>query len=614
MCSLVGYVGKNLGGKFVLEGLKQLEYRGYDSAGFACIAADTETLVYDKVIGGVQELHAALLLNPLNGYKAIGHTRWSTHGVSTVLNAHPQLDCGRTIAVVHNGIIENGSELRKNLEAAGHRFISDTDTEVVAHLLEQSLSTGVALHEAVSVVVQQLRGSFALLCLTEQYPNQLILVRKSSPLCIGFGDGELFVASDSVAFAGPVSEICFLPDKSFALVDTDGVSLYDFMGTEIAVHKELFVCDIDRAEDHPFEHVMLKEIYEQKKVIERTLEYTMSLGNAFWNALGMTRQEISQISTIHMVGCGTSYHAARIGQFFFETVAEIPVHVHSASEFRHRSLFAVPTDIFLFLSQSGETADTLEALRMVKVAGIPTIVLTNSPTSTMVREADGFLLTKAGVEVAVASTKTFSTQLVALYWLAHCIALEKKRIDASVLRSAHDDLMHAAAVLQTAVEKYQNPIGELLAKKYAHYTRALFLGRHSSYPFAMEAALKLKEISYIFAEAYPAGELKHGPLALVDEHTPVFIFSHLDSLVYQKLLTNAYEVKARRGRICAFVFEGQDELAALADDTLHIPCVNPLLGPLAMTGVMQLFVYAIAKELGRPIDKPRNLAKSVTVE
>ena len=390
--------------------------------------------------------------------------------------------------------------------------------------------------------------------------------------------------------------------------------MYDFSGKALILPIQELQLDWDDQEKKGHAHHMLKEIYDQKNAIYSTVSFLRSITNRIWDHIGLSKEQAKNLDKLTLVGCGTSWHAARIAQFFFEQICLLPTRVNLASEFRYMSFFPEKNSAHIFISQSGETADTLEALRLVNAMDLPTIALTNVPSSTLVREADGFLLTQAGQEIAVASTKAFSTQITALYWLAHRIAFEKGIINAHQMETAEEDLLVVAEVLENSIENYKREITNNLAKFYAQFKKAIFLGRHISYPFALEAALKLKEISYIFAQCYPAGELKHGPLALVDAQTPVFLFSHEDPLIYQKLLSNAQEVKARNGHLVAFVFEGQHELAALADQVFVVPCVKTLLAPLAMTGLMQFFVYQIAKELGRPIDKPRNLAKSVTVE
>lgn len=614
MCSVIGYVGANYSRDFIMEGLSRLEYRGYDSAGFACLHPENNQLIYAKAAGRLNNLQKKLDQHPIDGYLGVGHTRWSTHGSSTTENAHPHFDCEKKLSLVHNGIVENHAELKEKLLAEGHIFHSDTDTEVAAHLLESLSLVHTKEKDAVIDWVNRLEGAYAFIVIMQDQPGQIIAVRKSSPLCIGVGDGEMFVASDLLAFAGKTNKVLFLPDESFAIIKKDAIELYDFSGKPIPVSIQEVDANWAAHEKDGYEHYMLKEIYEQKKTIHLTVDFLTAISDTIWDHIGLSSEQFVNLDKIHLIGCGTSWHAAKMAQFFFEYVCMVPVQVHLASEFRYTPFFPESNSMYLFVSQSGETADTLEALRMVNSMELPTVTLTNVPSSSMVRESGGFLLTQAGQEVAVASTKAFSTQLTALYWLAHRIAFEKGIITARQLELVHDDLLVAAEVLENSIENYKMDIVQSIAKKYAKMKQCIFLGRHISYPFALESALKLKEISYIFSQCYPAGELKHGPLALVDEETPVFIMSHQDPLIYQKLLSNAQEVKARNGKIVVFAFEGQDELCALADDAFVIPRVKPLLGQLAMTGLVQFFVYQIAVELGRPIDKPRNLAKSVTVE
>jgi glucosamine--fructose-6-phosphate aminotransferase (isomerizing) len=445
----------------------------------------------------------------------------------------------------------------------------------------------------------------------------------------------MFVASDFIAFADKTKKVVFLPDDTFAIIKPDELEIYDFVGRAIpyAVQEldQSFI-DIDKG---VFEHFMLKEIYEQKRAISRTISFCKMLGrssveflparnelgiasaeynDSIWRQLGLTTKQILNLRSINLVSAGTSWHAARIAQFFFEMVCKIPTRVYLSSEFRYMQFFPDTESIYLVVSQSGETADTLEALRLVNSYNIPTIAITNVASSSIVREAGGFLPMQAGPEISVASTKAFSTQLATLYWLANRIALERKTISIEGMYQAEEQLCIASEVLESSIEMYKFRIIQDLAPRYMKFNNFIFLGRHISYPFALEASLKLKEISYIFAQCYPAGELKHGPIALVDEQTPVVIFSVLDDLLYQKLLSNAHEVKARLGHLVVFAFEGQDELIGIADTAFVIPPVEPLLGPLAMAGLMQFFIYHISRQLGKPIDRPRNLAKSVTVE
>lgn len=614
MCSVVGYVGKGLSRSFVIEGLSRLEYRGYDSAGYACLNPHDNRLAYIKSQGGIQQLVKKFEKTPIDGFVGIGHTRWSTHGISSDLNAHPHFDCHKTLSIVHNGIIENFHELKTQLEQAGHVFSSQTDTETIAHLFESLLLTHATFKHAVIHLVNCLQGAYAFICLMQEHPDLMVAVRKRSPLCIGIGEDEMFVASDLLAFAGSTKKVLFLPDESFALIRKDRIELFDFSGRALP----LAIQDVDHSwvasgkQGH--DHFMLKEIYEQKKVIYDTVEFMRSIADDLWERIGLNAQLIGDLKSLQLVGCGTSWHAARIVQFFIETILKIPCRVHLASEFRCMPVFPEQRSLVIAFSQSGETADTLEAIRLVNKLNMPTLAITNVASSTMVREADGFLLTQAKQEVAVASTKSFTAQLAALYLLVHRIALEKKMIAPMQMEAAEEELLIAAEALENSLENYKREIIMQYAPYYAQFKHFIFLGRHIGFPLALEASLKLKEIAYLFVDCYPAGELKHGPIALIDGDTPIMLFSTLDPIVYQKLLANAQEVKARSGHLVVFAFEGQDELIKLADKAFIFPRVNQLLAPIAMIGLVQFFMYQIAKVLERPIDKPRNLAKSVTVE
>jgi glutamine---fructose-6-phosphate transaminase (isomerizing) len=626
MCGIAAYVGKKQCREFVMEGLSRLEYRGYDSAGLVCIDSKHGHFAFHKAKGRLSELEKKLNNCSNDGFIGMGHTRWATHGVANEDNAHPHFDCGKKIALVHNGIIENFENIRKKLIESGHDFCSDTDTETVVHYFESILPLHKNLKQAVVALVKHLKGAYTFVFLMEEHPEQLLVVRRRSPVAIGLGEDEMFVASDPLVFSDKTQKAVFLPDESFAIVKRDQMELYDFSGKSLPIN----VKDVDVRFMHVgkqgFDHYMLKEIYEQKQSIDRTIRFYKSLGgrehletanvseDMIWEQLGLDSSKIKSLRSINLVAAGTSWHSARIAQFFFESVCHIPTKVYLASEFRYMPLFAEEDSFFIGVSQSGETADTLEALRYVNDAKIHTVALTNVAASTMVRECDGFLLMQAGPEISVCSTKAFSAQLASLYWLAHRIALEKKLIDAKKMNECESDLLVAAEILESTIETYKQEIIEKLAKKYSKFDRFIFLGRHISYPFALEAALKLKEISYIFAQCYPSGELKHGPIALIDQNTPIVMFSSLDELIYQKTVSNAQEVKARMGHLLSFVFEGQHELISISDYSFVIPRVKPLLGPLAMTGLMQFLVYEITRTLGLPIDKPRNLAKSVTVE
>ncbi|MFA6527729.1 MAG: glutamine--fructose-6-phosphate transaminase (isomerizing) [Candidatus Babeliales bacterium] len=638
MCGIVGYVGDRQCRNLVLKGLTRLEYRGYDSAGFVCIDQNNNNLSFHKEAGGSSPLERLSNAVTFDGTIGMGHTRWATHGIVDQANAHPHFNCAKSLAVIHNGIVEGYEGLREELIKRNHNFYSSTDTEVVAHYFSDLLKQhSFDLKQALLALTASLKGAYAFVFIVKEFPDQLIVVRHRSPLAIGIGNNEMFVASDFLAFSDQTNNVVFMPDDSFALIKKNGIELYNFNGESLAVVSQsvdAIALDNDKL---GFEHYMLKEIYDQKLAIGRTISFYQAIctcnesgqpisdvyrssylsneySDAIWRQLGLSKEKIKNLKTIHLIAAGTSWHASRIAQFFFETIARIPTRVHLASEFRYMPLFVEQDNLYIMVSQSGETADTLEALRLINSFEMPTVALTNVATSSMVREAGGFLPMQAGPEIAVASTKAFSTQLATLYWVANRIALERGDINKEQMRTAEEDLFVVAEVLESTIEAYKYVITQDLAKFYAQFERFIFLGRHISYPFALEAALKLKEISYIFSQCYPAGELKHGPIALVDEKTPVVMFSVMDDLIYRKLVSNAHEVKARKGHLVVFAFEGQSELINLGDCVFIIPKVAPLLAPLAMTGVMQFLVYHITRVLGRPIDKPRNLAKSVTVE
>lgn len=608
MCGIVGYVGNRQSRPLVLDGLSRLEYRGYDSAGYASLDAERGFLCV-KAAGGIENLVHQLEGSLFDGPVGMGHTRWATHGVSSEQNAHPHFDGERSVAVVHNGIIENYLEIKAELLSRGHCFLSETDTEVIAHLFSELLHENDTLEHAVGALVRRLHGAFACVLMVRQYPDVLIAIRRKSPLCIGVGNGEAFVASDVVAFAGHAKQVIFLPDETCALVRREQVRCFTFAGVDFNPQSQSVDPSWTDVSRDGFPHFMLKEIYEQKRVIHDTVEFCRNLKHEEWERVGLVQPERG-VHSIHFVACGTSANAAEIAAFFFEKINGLPVTVTLASEFRHRVVRPTPGEIFCFLSQSGETADTLEALRLVKAAGGRTCAVVNVPGSSMVREADGYLLTQAQREVAVASTKSFTSQVALLYWVAHRLSQGGSGNDLVALY----DLLALADVFESTMEKYRHEIETKIAPYYVTFQNFIFLGRAESYPLAREAALKLKEIAYRFVDCYPAGELKHGPIALIDETTPVFLFSSLEAQVYRKLLSGAQEVKARNGRLVVFAFEGQDELIAMAETAFVVPRVAPLLAPLALTGIMQLLVYHMAKCLGRSIDKPRNLAKSVTVE
>jgi glucosamine--fructose-6-phosphate aminotransferase (isomerizing) len=638
MCGIVAYVGNDHCKEYILNGLSKLEYRGYDSAGFVCALDNSKRLFFLKKVGKVAELAKDLSKIDNNGFVGIGHTRWATHGVVSEVNAHPHFNCKKTLALAHNGIIEGYESIREDLIAQGHEFVSDTDSEVLVHYFGSLLDLNYSLISASLSLVKKFKGAYSCIFLSENYLDQLVIIRHNSPLVLGKWKNGIFAASDLNAFSDYTNEVLFIPEDSIAIVKSDSVFIYDFLGNQVPALWQTVDFKFSSSTKDGFEHYMLKEIYEQKRVIDNTVNFYRLIGtdsklsakkikddyfdyhldieyqDRIWQQIGLTLSDVKNLKKINLVAAGTSWHACSIAQFFFESICNIQTNIYLSSEFCYKTFFKEENSIYIFVSQSGETADTLQALRRVNSFEIPTVVITNVPSSTMVREAGGFLPMQAGPEISVASTKAFSSQQAILFLLANRIALEKNLISLKQMRQAEEDLLVASQILEISIENYKWEISQKLAGKYSGYEKFIFLGRHISYPFAMEAALKLKEISYIFAQCYPAGELKHGPIALIDEKIPVVLFSSLDDTIYKKIISNAQEVKARHGHLVIFAFEGQKELISLADYSFVVSKVNPLLGPLAMTGLMQFFVYQITKKLGCPIDMPRNLAKSVTVE
>jgi glucosamine--fructose-6-phosphate aminotransferase (isomerizing) len=639
MCGIIAYVGDGQCRQVILDGLARLEYRGYDSVGMVCVDSKHQRLSFHKEAGGVNLLEKMSQAVKFDGHVGMGHTRWATHGIVDQKNAHPHFNCKKNLAIVHNGIVEGYEELREELISQSHDFYSSTDSEVIAHVASTLIATHKSLKSALIELGLVIKGAYAFALIHEDYPDQIIVARRRSPLVIGVGTNEMFASSDFIAFADKTNKVVFIPDESFAIIKKDSINLFSFNGTPLPITIEEVDAKIADIDKQGFEHYMLKEIYEQKRAVNRTISFCRIIGSfadrpidekfdsprhqqvssemysdAIWRQLGLSKDQVKNLKHINLVAAGTSWHAARIAQFFFETICRIQTRIYLASEFRYMPFFTEENSVYIMITQSGETADTLEALRLVNSFEQHTIAITNVASSTIVREASGFLPMQAGPEISVASTKAFTTQLATLFWLANRMALERGDINRDQMHTAEEDLFVAAEVLEASIEIYKLKITQEWARYYSQFKHVIFLGRHISYPFAMEAALKLKEISYIFSQCYPAGELKHGPIALVDEHTPVILFSVLDDLIYRKLVSNAHEVKARSGHLLVFAFEGQTELINLADRAFIIPRTNPLLGPFAMAGLMQFFVYHITRELGRPIDKPRNLAKSVTVE
>src|SRR6266852_1260985 len=592
MCGIVGYVGPRDAVSFLVEGLARLEYRGYDSAGVAVLnGGGVETRKLAGRIAGLREL---LAQTPVHGRCGIGHTRWATHGAPTVRNAHPHTDCTGTLALVHNGIIENADVLRKRLEQDGHRFITETDTETLVHLIEES--PGATLEERVIAALDHVEGTYGIAVVAQPDPGKIVVARRGSPVLLGVGEGEFLVASDASAVLGHTRSVVYLNDGDVAVVTAEGYRVLDRDAREQERAVDDIEWDLDAIALGGYPHFMLKEICEQAETVRSTLRgrLLVSEGTARLNGLNLTPDQCNQIRQIVIVACGTSWHAGLVGRHILEDLARIPVSVEYASEYRYRRQVRLPGTVTIAISQSGETADTLEALRAARVAGSTVLGLVNVVGSTIAREADGGIYLHAGPEIGVASTKAFTSQVVALLLLGLYLGRQRGL-------PAEQGRRLVAPQVRT------------LAQRYADAQNALYLGRGANFPVALEGALKLKEISYIHAEGYPAAEMKHGPIALIDENMPVVCLAPKDS-VYQKIVSNMQEVKARGGRIIAITSEGNGDLSSLADHQIAVPASPPLLAPVLTVIPLQLLAYHIAVLRGCDVDRPRNLAKSVTVE
>jgi len=613
MCGIVGYVGGRNAVPVILDGLRRLEYRGYDSAGIAVVKDGV--VVRRRSAGKLQNLAASLEQDPLAGDWGLGHTRWATHGRPTEENAHPHQDCTGKIVVVHNGIIENHLELKARLVAAGHRFVTQTDTEVVAHLVE-SLYQG-SLEAAVRAALREVQGVYALVLMHRDEPHFLVAARMGPPLVIGLGQGERFVASDIPALLAHTRDFVFLEDGDVAAVSPDDVRLTNLEGRAVARPPQRIAWDPVQAEKGGYRHFMLKEIHEQPRAMRDTLLGRISLeeGEVHLEELGRAADALREARRVVLLACGTSWHAALVGKFLIEQIAGIPAEVDYGSEFRYRTPLVGPGTVAVAISQSGETADTLAAFREAKSKGALGLAICNVQGSMLTREAAGSLLTHAGPEIGVASTKAFTGQLVALSLLALHLGRLRGTLATDACREHLGHLTRVPHLMEQALE--QERAVEELARTLSHARDFLYLGRGVNYPIALEGALKLKEISYLHAEGYPAGELKHGPLALVDRDMPVISIAPNDALL-EKLKSNLQEVKARGGRVIAVASAGDDALRGLLDgpgDTLlEIPRGPETWSPFLTVIPLQLLAYHVAVRAGRDVDQPRNLAKSVTVE
>jgi glutamine---fructose-6-phosphate transaminase (isomerizing) len=628
MCGIVGYVGKKEVVPVIIEGLRKLEYRGYDSAGIA-VAGNGHGLQIRRAEGKLRNLEEAIRSKPLEGSYGIGHTRWATHGRPTEENAHPHRDCTGKIVVVHNGIVENYLALKKKLIAEGHKFTTETDTEIIAHLVEKYyLESGNGhrpvlpgkLEEAVRLAVKELSGVFALVVIATDEANKIVAARNGPPAVIGLGKDEYFVASDVPALLDHTRDLFFLNDGDLAVITQDGVRVTDFEGTLVERKPQRITWDPIMAEKGGFKHFMLKEIYEQPRTVRDTTlgRVSQDTGRIFLDEMQVGEAEFKALKKINIAACGTSWHAALAGKFMIETLARVPVEVDYASEWRYRDPILAPDTITLLISQSGETADTIAAQREAKAKGSKTLAICNVVGSMITREAAGTIYTHAGPEIGVASTKAFTGQLTALYLFALYLAQIRGTLTSEQAKAAVQQLTHIPGKLEQILT--HDEACEELAKTYVRSQDFLFLGRGIHYPIALEGALKLKEISYIHAEGYPAGEMKHGPNALIDENLPVVVIATRDvnnpqSMTrYEKTMSNLKEVKARSGRVIALATDGDAEIAESADHVLFVPPAPEELSVILEIVPLQLLAYHIAVRRGCDVDQPRNLAKSVTVE
>ncbi|MCJ8169449.1 glutamine--fructose-6-phosphate transaminase (isomerizing) [Atopomonas sediminilitoris] len=611
MCGIVGAIGERNVSAILIEGLKRLEYRGYDSAGVALID-EASVLKRLRRAGKVAELENALSHSPLPGHIGIAHTRWATHGVPNETNAHPHFS-GDSLAVVHNGIIENHEVLRDELTALGYVFVSQTDTEVIVHLLNHKLKQLGDLTSALKAAVQELHGAYGLAVISAAQPDRLLAARSGSPLVIGLGIGENFLASDPLALRQVTDRFVYLEEGDIVELHRDSVQLWDSAGAVVERDVVQFNEGAEAADKGNYRHYMLKEIHEQPAVVQRTLEGRLGKQQVLSSAFGAEAEALfKQVKSVQIIACGTSYHAGMVARYWLEDLAKVPCQVEVASEYRYRPVVVQDGTLFLTISQSGETADTLAALRMAKELNyLASLTICNVGTSSLVRESDLALLTNAGPEIGVASTKAFTTQLVGLQLLTLALAQLRGALPVARIAELVDGLRQLPSKLEEALAM-DNEV-EAISQRFAEKHHTLFLGRGTQYPVAMEGALKLKEISYIHAEAYPAGELKHGPLALVDSDMPVVTVAPNNELV-EKLKSNLQEVRARGGELIVFADERAGMRNEEGSSVIAMPHIDDILAPILYTVPLQLLSYHVAVLKGTDVDQPRNLAKSVTVE
>ena len=610
MCGIIGYVGKNIAQPILLKGLASLEYRGYDSCGMVSVVPKKAALSVRKLPAKVKELRALTDKKPLLGNLAMGHVRWATHGAPNQANAHPHLDCNGEIAVVHNGIIENYQELKKELIKEGHVFKSQTDTEVIPHLLEK-YSKNSTLFEAVKKTVKHLKGSFAICVISSREPDKIIGARLGNPLVVGIGQGENFLASDVTAFLEYTKEAVFLNDNEIALITEADAKIFDFKGEELSLEPVNISWDPEQAQKGGFEHFMLKEINEQPLILRDIFKQRIKNKEIIFEELSLTRDFFKTIDNIIIVACGTAYHAGLGGKYLLESLTGLPVSVNFSSEFRYARQILTPSTLVIAISQSGETADTLAAVKQIRSQGIKVLAICNVLGSSLSRESDGVIYTHAGPEISVASTKAYTAQITILALFTLFISDIKDSLFPDMKDKLLDLLVDIPNLLEKILKHQQDIIK--IAKRHSHFGSFLYLGRNINYPSALEGALKLKEISYIPAEGYAAGEMKHGPIALIDEYRAVVCIA-TQSFVYEKMISNIQEINARRAKIIAIGTEGDTALKNFTKEVIFIPKTEEIFSPLLVAVPLQLLAYSIAVKRGCHVDQPRNLAKSVTVE
>jgi glucosamine--fructose-6-phosphate aminotransferase (isomerizing) len=620
MCGIVGYIGAKKVVPVIIEGLRKLEYRGYDSAGIAVVNGAGKIEIR-RAPGKLKNLEEVLRESPIEGTYGIGHTRWATHGRPTEENAHPHRDCTGQYVVVHNGIIENYLELKEKLEREGHKFVTETDTEIVAHLVEE-YAKKLPFEEAVRKTLKELRGIYSLVFLSAKDPQKLIAARIGPPSVIGLGDGEYFVASDIPALLEHTRNIFFLADGDVAVLTRDGVRVTDIDGKPVNRPAHQVTWDPIMVEKGGYKHFMQKEIFEQPRAVRDTMlgRISQDTGKVFLDEMAITEKAFREFQSVRIVACGTSWHAGLAGKFMIERLARLPVEVDYGSEFRYRDPIIDSRTLTVCISQSGETADTLAAQREAKQKGSPSLAICNVKGSMITREAAGTVLTHAGPEIGVASTKAFTAQLAALVLLASYLGQVREKLAPDAARKLMQEFTRIPHKMETILQAEENGLYETLARHYFRQSDFLYLGRGIHYPIALEGALKLKEISYIHAEGYPSGEMKHGPNALIDENLPVVVLATRDETdpasmtLYEKSVSNIQEVKARDGIVISVVTAGDRLAREASNQIIELPAAPDLLSPLLEIIPLQLLAYHIAVRRGCDVDQPRNLAKSVTVE